>query len=423
MNSKNIFCSLRLHTIFCLSLLTVFPLVSSAMTELLLQLDTSQKFDSNPLRFTNGDDFKNSGNYAKKNDAIIMADVRTAIIYPIISPETRVLFIGQIGRRDFNQFSQLDNTEYSYKTTFEWRYSQLWRGAISLGQSKQLYSYSDGSLTDREMTQTKNESAEWSFLVSPDIEIPFSVRKRKVMYQRPENELFESQERIIDLGVRYKSSTSSSVRTGIRSNGVDFPRRTEQQVESLDTHYRDNEFYVDSDWQYSILTRFSGRISVLSRNYERLSQKDFSALTTEVKLNHDYSPKTKINLDVWNRPYGATDRTTLYTIGTGIKAGLNWQLMPKTRLTFQAEKEIQRYQSVFLNPGQTNPKLNRIRWGGGVVYALERDIRIYIDFLKDRLDRGSLGTPIDQNVVKLGVEYSFENTSGLARRTGFADRR
>ena len=67
--------------------------------------------------------------------------------------------------------------------------------------------------------------------------------------------------------------------------------------------------------------------------------------------------------------------------------------------------------------------MNRTRWGGGLVYSIERDVRVYFDFLRDRLDRGSLGAPIDQNTVKLGIEYSFENSQGMAQRTGLAGRR
>ena len=412
----------RLKSAYFFSIFFLSPLISNAMTEVLLQLDTSQRFDSNPLRFTKDADIKSADGVARNNDSILAGDVRGAIIHRLDSPETRIVFIGQLGHRDFNQLSQLDNTEYNYRTAFEWRYGHLWKGVVSFGKAQQLYNYLDGSLTSREMTHTKNANTELNFQISPDIEIPFSVRKRRVEYESPTNWLFDSQENIIDFGVRYKPASRSSLRSGLRSNEVTFPLRTELQSELLDVRYRDNELYIDSEWQYSILTRFSGRISVLNRNYVRLIEKDFSAVTTEIRVNHEYSPKTRFNMEIWNRPYGTTDRSTLYTLTTGFQAGVNWQVTPKTRLSFQANTEIQRYQSVVLSPGQSNPKLNRTRWGGGLVYSLERDIRIYFDFLRDRLDRGSLGASIDQNTLKLGIEYSFENSQGMAQRTGFAGR-
>ena len=413
----------KLKAAYWFLILLLNPFVANAMTELLLQLDTSQRFDSNPLRFTKNADITNTEGVIKKDDSILAADIRAAVIHRLDSPETRIVFIGQLGRRDYSQLSQLDNTEYNYRTAFEWRYGHLWTGLISFGKEQQLYNYLDGSLTSREMTHANNINGELNFQVSPDIEIPFALRKRQVTYDNPTNWLFDSQENIADVGVRYKSTSRSTVRSGIRSNEVTFPRRTEQQSELLDTRYRDNEFYIDSEWQYSILTRFSGRISALNRNYARLLEKDFSALTTEIKVNHEYSPKTNINIEIWNRPYGTTDRITLYTLTTGLQGAVSWRATPKTRLTFQVNKEIQRYQSVELAPTQSNPKLNRTRWGGGLVYSIERDVRVYFDFLRDRLDRGSLGAPIDQNTVKLGIEYSFENSQGMAQRTGLAGRR
>jgi hypothetical protein len=404
-------------------MLLVVPLSAGAVTELLLQLDTSQRFDSNPFRFTKDAAIPAAVNPGKKNDSIISADVRAAVIHPLDSPDTRLLFIGQIGRRNFNQLDQLDNTEYNYRTAFEWRYGQLWKGTISVGNDQQLYNYLDGSITNREMTHVVNRNADLVFVVSPDIEIPFSVRFRRTEYDTPTNWLFDSHEQIVDVGLRYRSTTRSIFRTGIRSNAVNYPRRTEQQSVFLDSRYKDREIYVDSDWQYSNFTRFSGRVSALNRHYSRLDEKDFTALTTEIKVNHDYSSKTRFNMEIWSRPYGTTDRATLYTLATGVQTGIVWQATAKTRGTLQASKELQRYQSVILDPGQSNPKLSRIRWGAGVVYAIERDISLYIDFFRDRLDRGSLGSTIDQNTVKAGIEYSFENSRGLAQRTGFGARR
>ena len=421
LSKKTLFKHFLLLSFFAFS--AMGPVVANAMTELLLQLDTSQRFDSNPLRFTRDAEIPIVINSGKKGDSITAADVRAAIIHPLDSPETRLLFTGQVGRRNFNQLTQLDNTDYSYRTAFEWRYGQMWRGAVALGNEQQLYNYFDGSLTSREMTHVENKNADLSFIISPDIEIPFSARSRRVEYDNPTNWVFSSHEQILDLGFRYRSTTRSIIRAGVKSNDVNYPRRTEQQSELLDSRYRDNELYVDSDWQYSILTRFTGRISALKRQYGRLSDKDFSAFTTEIKVNHDYSPKTTFNFEIWNRPYGTTDRATLYTLATGLQTGIVWRATSKIRTSLQASRELQRYQSVALDSGQSNPRLNRVRWGGGVVYAIERDISLYLDFSRDRLDRGSLGSPISQNTVKAGIEYSFENSAGLAQRTGFAARR
>ena len=106
----------RLKSAYFFSVLLLIPLISNAMTEVLLQLDTSQRFDSNPLRFTKDANIKSADGLAKNSDSILAGDVRGAMIHRLDSPETRIIFIGQLGHRDFNKLSQLDNTEYNYNS-------------------------------------------------------------------------------------------------------------------------------------------------------------------------------------------------------------------------------------------------------------------------------------------------------------------
>jgi hypothetical protein len=159
------------------------------------------------------------------------------------------------------------------------------------------------------------------------------------------------------------------------------------------------------------------------RAYDKLGQKNFSVLTTDLRVLHDYSPLTRFTLELWNRPYGLTDPLTLYMITTGGQLGVRWQGTPKTRVNLLLAKEQQTYQYATLGPGLSNPKLDRTRIGGGVVYAWTPAVRVYLDGYRERLDRGNLGAGISQTFVRAGLEYTFENVSGLAQRTGLGDRR
>ena len=399
------------------------PLHALAMTELVLQLDSSLRYDSNPLRFTQDADIQAALGVAKKSDAVLANDVRFAVVHPLDSPQTRLLLTGQLGRRNYNQLTQLDNWEYAYKGALEWRWGDLWKGEFAHAQEQLLYGYLDGSLTTREMYHRTTDNVEVALRATPELDIPLAGRNRRVQYDSPVNWIFDSEERSVDLGVRFLSQTRSLVRGGVRSTEVQFPRRDALAVANLDSGYRDNELYAEADWQYSVFTRLGGRVSALNRKYDSLTTKNFSALTTEFRAIYEHSPLTRLTLEYWSRPYGTTDRTTLYTLVTGAQLGVRWQATPKTRVSALLTSEQQKYQYLALDPGQANPQLHRVRWGGGVVYAISRDVRAYVDGFREHLDRGSLGAGISQNLLRVGIEYTYENITGLAQRTGLGDRR
>lgn len=406
---------------FTLALL--LPVQAHAVTELVLQLDSSWRTDSNPLRFPDNANVSALLGRTSTNDSILSTDVRGAVIVPLDSPETRLLLTGQLGHRHYDQLTQLDNAEYAYKANLQWRLGTLWKGEMFHSQEQQMYGYLDGSLSSREMTHRTTDNIELALRVTPDIELPLTLRRRHLRYDLPINALFDSTERSADIGVRLKTGTNSTARTGFRSTSTNFPERTAAQVTLLDSAYQDNELYLESDWQYSVFTRLSGRVAALKRRYNALGSKDFSALTTEMRVLYDYSPMTRLTLEAWSRPYGTTDRATLYTLVKGVQLNARWQASAKTRITAQVTQELQRYQYADLQPGQNNPELSRVRWGGGVVYAITRDVSVYADGFRERLDRGTLGAGISQTSVRAGIEYTFENITGLAQRTGLGERR
>jgi len=396
---------------------------AQAMTELVLQLDSSWRYDSNPFRFTNDANVAAAIGRERKGDSVLTSDVRGAVVVPLDSPQTRLILTGQLGRRNYDQLTQLDNTEYAYRAALEWRLGDLWRGELSHRDENQLFNYQNGGLTTREMVRATTELGEVALRVTPSLEVPFTLRSRRIQYETPVNAGYDSDERSMDLGVRYQATTQSGVRAGLRRTTLTYPQRSAAQASTLDTGFADTELYLDGDWQYSVMTRFSGRVAAQRRAYDNLGQKNFSVLTTDLRVLHDHSPLTRFTLELWNRPYGLTDPLTLYMITTGAQLGVRWQGTPKTRVNLSLAKEQQTYQYASLGPGQSNPKLDRTRLGGGVVYAWTPSVRVYVDGYRERLDRGILGAGIHQTFVRAGLEYTFENISGLAQRTGLGERR
>ncbi|MBK6648997.1 MAG: hypothetical protein IPG42_04360 [Betaproteobacteria bacterium] len=418
-NARPVFGTLALVVFFVFDLQSVL----AAPNELVLQMDTGLRTDSNPFRFTDDATPQASLGTLKKSDSIFSVDVRAAGIAPLDSPETRLLLSGQLGKRDYQQFSQLDNQDGSYRTAFQWRFGDLWRGEVLRSSQTQLYQYLDGSFTQKAMLRTELTSAEVALKITPEVQLPATISRQTLRFENAVLNPNDRNDTVVDVGARWDSSLGSTLRTGFRSTQTHFLNRSDTQIALLDSGYRDRELYLSTDWQYSVMSRVGGRLGYVHRNYSVLGSRNFSVLNAELLATYDYSPLTRFTASIWNRPVGTTDVNTLYTINTGGQLGVRWAATPKTRLTLQAAEELQRYQSTVLGSSVSNPELRRTRLGGSVVHAFTPDIRVYAEGFREKLDRGSLGSAINQTSIRLGLEYTYESLRDGALRTGLGERR
>lgn len=396
---------------------------AAAPNELVLQMDTGLRSDSNPFRFTDDATPQASLGTLKKSDTILSADVRAAGVIPLDSPQTRLLLSAQLGKRDYRQFNQLDNQDGSYRAAFQWRLGDLWRGEVFRTSQTQLYQYLDGSFTQKAMLRNELTSAEVALKITPEVELPAAISRQTLRFDNATLNPNDRNDTFVDVGARWTSTLGSTFRTGIRSTQTQFLNRTDTQIALLDSGYRDRELYLATDWQYSVLSRIGGRVGYVQRAYNTLGARNFSVVTAEIQGTYDYSPLTSFTANLWNRPVGTTDPNTLYTINTGAQLGLRWFATPKTRLAFQATEELQRYQSSVLGSSVSNPELKRARLGGSIVHAVTPEMRLYAEGFREKLDRGSLGAAIHQTSVRVGLEYTYESLTGSALRTGLGERR
>ena len=400
------------------------PVSASAMTELMLQLDSSLHYDSNPLHIPQDTPIQPILNSDKQRATVLSNDVRGALVFPLDSPKTRLILTGQLGRRNYDApYTGLDDTEFDYKAALQWQAGSAWRGELSHERQQQLFGYYDGSITARTMVRLNTDSAEVALRMTPDLELPLTLKRRSSVYDNTAETGFNDVENSQDLGLRFLTTTQSRFRVGVMATEVNFPDRSAADIAVLDSRYVDEQLYLDTDWQYSTKTRISGRVAALWRHYETLQSKNFTALNLEMRAVQDYSPKTRLSAELWSRPMGLTDATILYIISTGAQLSARWQISPKSRVTLFALDERQNYYYALQAVGQTNPVYNRVRAGASYVYALSRDLRLYADGYAEHQNRANVGPPIDQFYLRTGIEYTLENSDGLAQRVGFGERR
>ncbi len=410
----------RMKLMFTLALLSFNVHASS---ELVLQLETSMRYESNPLFLSRDVEAGNAAENGGRGDRALASDVRFLVTHALYSPETRLVFEGQLGQRDYARLESLNHQPNAYRAGLEWRLGSLWNGAVFHAQDQNLFDYRDGALTSREMVHRTQDRMAVSLNVTPDFAIPVTVTNQRVTYDTVDNAFNENKNQSFDAGVTWRSGTNSKVGSGVRLTHVRFTNRTLLQIANLDEQYRDQELYLEADWQYSIKTRMGGRLAALQREYASLTNLNFSATTASFSLTHDYSPKTNVEFEAWNRPSDSVNVATLYSIVRGAQLALKWQATAKTRLSMQVTRESERYQGLGIASAAFSPVGGRIRAGASGVYAFSRDLNLYIDGFTEEVNRGDLGASSVQHTLAVGLEYTFENVSGLAKRSGLGARR
>ena len=404
--------------------LALLSLNVQAGSELVLQLDSSLRYESNPFFLSKNVDAGNVEEIGVRGDDRVLAnDVRFLATHALDSPETRLVFEGQLGQRDYARLERLNHQPHAYRAGLEWRQGPLWSGAVFHSQDKKMFDYQDGFLTTRELVHRTQDQLTVSLNVTPDFAIPVTVTEKRVTYDTVNNAFNESKDHSVDAGVTWRSGTTSKLGSGLRLNNVRFTNRTSEQIANLDEQYRDQELYLDADWQYSVKTRLGGRVAALRREYASLSNLNFSATTASLAIDHAYSPKTNVGFEAWSRPSGSVNVAARYSTVRGAQLALRWQATAKTRLSMQVAVESERFQTLRTARPLPSPVEDRIRVGASVVVALSRDLSFYVDGFAQELSRGDLGAGSAQQTLSAGLEYTFESVTGLAERSGLGARR
>lgn len=395
---------------------------AAATTELVLQLETSLRGDSNPLRFADGTNLPAAG-VSQASAQVWSNDVRVGMVQPLDSPQTRLILTGRLGHRRYHGLDQLSNSEYAARASLEWRLGDLWRGDLSHRDERVLYNYLNGTTTTREMVRTLSDAAEVVLRATPDLGVPVRLQQRKTSYDTAAFSTYNNVERSGDVSVRYSAPNLSTAGAGVRLTQVRYPDRPPVQVASLDDRFTDRELYADADWAYSVKTRASGRISLLSRHYGTIAGKNIEVLTSDLRVTHDYSVLTRLTAELWRRPIALNDANILYTLNQGGQLSARWQATPFNRFGLFGVYEQIQYQQAAGSIIASNSVQHRTRWGGNWVYAFDRNWRLFADGFRETLERGNWGPPIHQNVLRAGVEYTVENLPRAAVGMGYGERR
>lgn len=396
---------------------------AAAVVELAVQLDSSWASDSNPLRLPASADTQTLLGRSSPGDSTMALDLRAALIAPLGSDDTRLELLATEGKRQYRQQTQLDHEVRQMEARLFWQLSPLWRGRVSYGIDERLYQPQNAIQVGRDLMRQHVGLSEVSLRVTEELSLPLTLERLSVRHENPQNQFLDRNDHAVQMALRYTSPLGSSLQLGTRRTGVDYPNRGPADAAILDTRYTDQLNFVEVDWAYSPMTQVGGRLGWLQRHYDSLGINDFDQRLATLRASYQPSPLTRLDLEWGRRVYDSSTPSSLYFLSTGVRAGLDWRWSELTRVRLQASHDRQQNQlpgTAGAVPSQPDNMVNRL--GASVNYAISRGWRLYAEGLRDRFTTVGGGTAIHQNVLRLGLEYTYESVSGTAARAGLGRR-
>ncbi|MFZ6776387.1 hypothetical protein ACO0LD_06095 [Undibacterium sp. Ji83W] len=417
-------------------LFVLTPSVYAADTvELVLQLETSLTSDSNPFRFYEQTAKPGQPDLVDQPDQPVLApdkqfrdrdsitgtDIRAGAIIPILSDRTRLILTGSLGKRHYKNYKDLDHNLKAADATLQWAAGKIVNGQITAGKEDRLFQYINGSLTDKDISHQKRAAANINFKLTDEWSLNVSLDRAGLNYDLPLNQLYNFDERGRQLSGRYYSPTGSSVEIGTRLSETSFPDRNEQDIADLDKAYKESEVFLDAEWRYSSKSVTSAHLGVIRRKYDVLTERDTNLSNILLRGTYHYSPKVRLDLQLWDRPFTIVDRTVVYVLSKAVRFDAQWKYSDKSQMNFstlfQNSDNVLVPRLATLADG-TSRKEKLIRVGFGGAYEFERGFRLVLDSFYEKVQRESDGVNLKQAVIKLGFEYTYENLPGSNSRMG-----
>ncbi|MFZ6686501.1 hypothetical protein ACO0K0_01990 [Undibacterium sp. SXout11W] len=411
---------------------TLFSMSVHATNELVLQMETSISGSHNPFRYYDGQS-DSTQVIPHHTDTVEGADIRAGVIVPVLSDETRLMLTGSLGGRRYINDGTLNHLQGGANADFQWVASKLLSGRINAGAGQHLFNYINGSLSQKDIEHDKNAGFDVNIKVTDSWWLMPKLFYNQLYYDLPVNKLYDYKQDGRQIGVRYMSPTGSSVEGGVRLSTTNYTDRSQDQIEKIydipyansvikpeyDTQFKETELYLDGEWQYSVKTTTSAHVGVIRRRYSTYSNLDTNLSNAIVRGTYRYTPQLRLDAQMFDQPFPIVDPTILYVVTKGVRLDALWLYSDK--LQFNASAVMQNSSQVYI-PGIVNLTGNASqvarmkRVGVGASYQIDRGFRLFADSYFER-NRGDVATlNVNQSVVKIGFEYTYENLPGSAAR-------
>ena len=399
-----------------MAIAVLYPVASHATVDIALKLDANFATNSNLFRVdrTMADNAGPSPIAPLLETGMQSQTVDLGVGIPLGSERTRLILTTSLARQTYSARPDLDHDPQTLTATLPWRWTDILEGELSAGKTRTAYAFDDFypllDITERTWTQ-----ATLRLVASPTLSFPVFFSRQSLRHRDVATHVFlDSDSQRTGASVLYRSAIGSTLQGGLARTETQYPGRTSINAGSVPTE-TDTDVFVEMNWAYSPITQFSARWANRQRSF---SSNAFSTRTNLYRMgvSHAYSQQLQLDAQLWQLPASSTQQGILDGTSTGKRIGLRYAPNSKWEVSVSWQKQSERnpVESIGSTVTPLNPDTSNLTIRGR--YNIDTKLSAYLDIGTEKRVRRQTDSA-HQQVLRLGIEYRFENIPGAAART------
>jgi hypothetical protein len=241
--------------------------------------------------------------------------------------------------------SEFDSNNYAGQASWDWQYGRNWFGQAGVAVNKTATSFSDQlsvKVNNQVTTQALDLSA--GYYVVPGLALFSGASSLKANNSAG---IYESQDfkaSSFSVGGRYAVSPKTYYSIGFKRSSGSFPKQrvfdpvTGFLASFSDNGYKEDNFFVQGQFNPNDLSVFGGEIAFTARDYDNLGERNFSGLTWNLSYSWYLSDRFTTRFSI-GRSLGANQTIfNNYVVTDGVSISPIYNLSDKTKLSAVIEQ-------------------------------------------------------------------------------------
>lgn len=412
------FMKIRLHSIALLLSLVSLAFCGRAIhadelgqpIQYVLQEQTQYFYRSNPF-------LAESGSPRKSANMVWLHGVRGAVVVPLGSERTRLELAGSYGKLSYNREKLLDYHPYHGLVRLPWQAGNLWVGNIEFEQDASEYRWLDRTWPQGDTLSTGRRYANLGLRLTDSLTAPIlTFGQSDIRYRQQINHSFDQHANWTQISGRYQGVGRSLAQFGLRDTNGLYLHRLDALAEVLGRRFKEHKIYFDVTWDLSEKTVIGAHLDWSPRRYLDVWERDATLWNVEGRAGWDYSVKTRFDGRIWHQSYpNDRDIDVLYSTYTGVQVTMRWEASPKTFASLSAVHELQ--DDTLPNGDGTLSRVTRSnRLGARVEWSVGPRVAVVLDAWRNQVGGRHGRSSYTDNMLRVSLVFGYGNGVGSPER-------
>ncbi len=304
------------------------PLPSWALFNDTLEVFAAENvtYDSNVFRLSPSLDPNQAIGSSKRSDIIFTTSLGFSLNVPVSLQRFQLSYVWFDSR--YRTFKDIDNRGHTARAAYLWAITPRLTGELSYQEQESLASFANIQGRRPDLVTARMAVANAAWMVTPSWRLHSDLNATQV--EHSENRALNDLETAsAEVGVSYVSAQENRIGVAVRGERGRAPDERLLFGLPFDNEYTQTGVGVQGRWVVTGHSRFDGRADYIRRQYEQLSERNFSGPT--FRATYTWTPTGKITVaTTLQRDIAPLDDiTTSFALVTGLTVRPDWAVTDK----------------------------------------------------------------------------------------------